>query len=304
MPDKIIISGGTGSIGSYLAPALIDKGFDVFILTRSLEKYTPSNKVKFIKWDMNKPNEIYKDLFEDSKAVINLAGASLGDKRWSPSYKKIIYNSRIDTTRKLVDIINMCNNPPECLLSASGTDAYSDEGDNIITEESQTGDTFLADLCKEWESEALKAQEIGVRVVLSRNGVVLERNNGAFPRLSRLFKFFLGGYLGNGKQWFPWIHITDAVNLTVWAIESGISGVVNNTSPNPETNKNFSKKLAKALHRPCFIGIPGFVLKIVLGEFAEYLLSSHRVVPDKAVANGFQFKFSTLDEALKDLTTN
>ena len=304
MPDKIIISGGTGLIGSHLAEKFKDKGCEIFLLTRSPEKHSSSSEqIKFIKWDQNEANESYKDLFEDAKVVINLAGASVGDKRWTESFKKVLYDSRIKTTRKLVDIINLCGNPPECLLSASGTGAYYNGGDNVITEDSPLGNDFLANLCKDWESEARKAEAKGVRVIISRNGVVLDKDDGALPQLVRPFKFFVGGYLGKGDQWFPWIHIKDMINLTIWAIESELSGVINNTSPNPETNKNFSKKLAKAIHRPCIFGIPAFVLKIVLGEFAETLLVSQRVVPQRALDNGFTFEFDTLDKALANLLT-
>lgn len=302
MPGKIIISGGTGLIGSHLSKKFTDKGCEVFILTRSPEEYSPpSEKIKYIKWDLNESNENYKALFENATAVINLAGASVGSKRWTEDFKKVLYDSRIKTTRKLVDIMNLCTNPPECLLSASGTGAYYDGGDNIITEESPTGNDFLANLCRDWENEARKAEAKGVRVIISRNGVVLDKNEGALPELIRPFKFFVGGYLGKGDQWFPWVHIEDMVNLSVWAIESGMSGVINITSPFPETNKNFSKKLAKAIHRPCILGIPAFALKIVLGEFAETLLTSQRVIPGRATKNGFKFEFDTLDKALNNL---
>lgn len=302
MPGKIIISGGTGLIGSHLSDKFAGMGLEVFILTRSPGKHSSgSRNVKFVKWDENDSNESYIDLFENAKAVINLAGASVGGKRWTEDFKKVLYDSRINTTRKLVDIINLCSTPPECLLSASGTGAYHDGGDSIITEDSPLGNDFLANLCKDWEAEARKAEAKGVRVIISRNGVVLDKEEGALPELIRPFKFFVGGYLGKGNQWFPWIHIRDMVNLSVWAIESGISGVINNTSPAPETNKSFSKKLAKAIHRPCIFGIPKFALKIVLGEFADTLLVSQRVVPEIALDSGFKFEFDTLDKAFNDL---
>lgn len=299
--SNIIISGGTGFIGSRLSVKLAKSGYKIYILSRDPKKESSKHQnLKFVKWDLNQKSEFYKEYFEKSKAVINLAGASIG-KRWTKEYKKELYDSRINTTKKIVDIISICKNPPECMLSASGANAYKDAGDEIITESSPTGDDFLANLCKDWESEANKASSYGTRVIISRNAVVLDKNEGALPQMATPMKFFVGGWQGNGKQFFPWIHIDDILELYAWAIDNDISGVMNSSAPEPVRNKEFCKKLAKALHRPCWTGIPEFMLKIALGEFAESLLVSLRVIPEKALSNGFKFKYPDIDSALKNI---
>lgn len=298
---NIIISGGTGLIGSHLAEKLASSGHKVYILTRDPKKHKAEHSnIEFVKWELHERDEFYKEFFENAYAVVNLAGASIG-KRWNDEYKKVLYDSRIDTTKKIANIILKCENPPRVLLSASGTGAYKDGGDDLIDEDYPIGNDFLARLCKDWEDEALRASGAGTRVIIARNGVVLDKNEGALPQMITPIKFFAGGWQGNGKQWFPWIHIVDIVNMYIWAIESGLSGVMNASSPNPVQNKEFCKTLARFIKRPCFIGIPAFMLKLVLGEFANSLLVSARVIPQKALGMGFKFKYPNLDEALKNL---
>jgi uncharacterized protein len=299
--NKVIISGGTGLIGSHLAKQIAESGYKVYILSRDPKKYTSAHaNIEFIKWELEQKSEFYKEFFEGAKAVINLAGASIG-KRWNDDYKKVLYDSRIDTTKKLVDIIALCEKPPECLVSASGTGAYKDGGDDVIDEDYPLGNDFLANLCKDWESAALRAGEYGTRVVIARNAVVLDNEEGALPELIKPFKLFAGGWQGNGKQWFPWIHIKDIVDMYVWAMDSDIKGAINASSPNPVRNKDFCKQIAKNIHRPCWMGIPGFMLRIALGEFANSLLMSMRVIPKRPLDYGFTFKYPDLNGALTNL---
>lgn len=306
MPGKVIISGGTGLIGTHLCDKLISEGYKVHILTRSPGKHNTDNPlIEYNKWSSDEDALAYKQLFEDSFAIVNLAGASLGAKRWTEDFKKVIYKSRIDTTEKIVEIINLCERKPQCLVSASGSNIYKDNGDDIINEESELDDGFLAKICKDWESAAVKAAEMGVRVVCIRTGVVLDRNEGAIAELKRPFKFFIGGPQGTGNQYLSWIHLKDIIDLYYWAITNpNISGPLNGTSPNPERNKNFCKKLGKALGRPSWLPVPGFALKIVIGEFAESLLVSLRVIPEKALKEGFNFSFPVLEDALNDIFKN
>lgn len=306
MPGKVIISGGTGLIGTHLSDKLTSEGYKVHILTRSPENHSTSNPlVEYNKWSTDNNASDYKNLFEDSAAVVNLAGANLGAKRWTEDYKKIIYDSRIDTTKKIVETINLCEKKPQCLISASGTNIYKDSGNDIIVEGSELENSYIAKICKDWESEASKAKIDGVRVVCIRTSPVLDRSEGAIPELERPFKLFVGGPQGSGIQYFPWIHIKDIIELYYWAITNqNISGPLNGTSPNPERNKDFCKKLAKALGRPSWLPVPGFILKIVLGEFAESLLVSLRVIPETALKEGFKFSFPYLDDALDNILKN
>ncbi len=306
MTRKVIISGGTGLIGTNLCNKLTSEGYKVHILTRSPGKHSSNNQlIEYNKWSVEKDASEYRELFEGSIAVINLAGANLGEKRWTDEFKKVIYNSRIDTTKKIVEVIGLCNKKPLCLISASGTNIYKDNGNNIINEESELDDSFLAKICKDWESAAEKASELDVRVVCVRTGVVLDRNEGAIPELELPFKLFLGGPQGNGKQYFSWIHLKDIIDLYYWAITNqNISGPLNGTSPNPARNKDFCKRLGKALGRPSWLPVPGFALKLVIGEFAESLLVSLRVIPEKALNEGFNFSFPVLENALKDIFKN
>lgn len=306
MPGKVIISGGTGLIGSHLSDKLTSEGYKVHILTRSPEKHSSKNPlVEYNKWSANEDESEYRELFEDSIAVVNLAGANLGAKRWTDDFKKVIYDSRIETTKKIVEAIKLCDNPPKVLVNSSAVGIYQPSGDNKITEDSEKDNGFLAKICIDWENEAYKAIEKGVRVICMRTGVVLDRNEGAIPELETPFNLFVGGPQGSGKQYFSWIHIKDIVDLYYWAItHQNISGPLNGTSPNPERNKDFCKKLGKALGRPSWLPVPGFMLKIVLGEFAESLLVSLRVIPEKALVEGFNFSYPVLENALNNILRN
>jgi uncharacterized protein (TIGR01777 family) len=228
-------------------------------------------------------------------AVVNLAGEPVSQ-RWTAAVKEKIRSSRIDGTRKLVEA--MRKNPPKVLVSASAVGYYGSRGDEVLTESSSPGQDFLGKLAVDWEREALRAEEFGVRVVLLRIGIVLGRDGGALGKMLPIFKMGLGGPIGDGRQWMPWIAIEDLVRMIHFAIENDVRGAMNGSAPNPVTNREFTKALAKAVHRPALFPVPKIALKILYGEMAQILWSSQRAVPEAAVANGFKFDYESVDDAL------
>jgi uncharacterized protein (TIGR01777 family) len=234
-------------------------------------------------------------------AVVNLAGASIGDGRWSTARKGELHSSRIETTRALIAALAKMNARPRVLVSASATGFYGDRGDELLTEESRPGDGFLSTLAKDWEAEALKAEAIGIRVVLARFGVILARDGGALPQMMLPFRFFAGGKIGSGQQWISWITLEDVVEILRFALEKGeIRGPLNVISPQPVQNAEFTKTLASAMHRPALFPAPAFLLRLALGEMADaLLLSSQRVLPKKLQSLGHRFLHEDLKSALR-----
>lgn len=306
MRKKILITGATGLIGTALTRRLCSEGAYVKMLTRNaknakgmFDKHFSLEALDYEKYDT--PNLLAR-ILSDIDVVINLAGANIGGKRWNKEYKRIIYDSRIDLTRLLVSAMQLSDSKPECMINASGVGIYGDTKDELVTEESRPGNDFLANLCKDWEREAMKAVGSGIRVVAIRTGIVLDKTGGALPKLLLPFKFFVGAYQGSGKQWLSWIHIDDIVSLYTYAIENDkLAGPVNGTSPEPVTNKGFVKSAGHILKRNVIVPAPAFALRLAIGEFAESLLTGQRVVPEKAVAAGFKFAFYDLNTALKNL---
>jgi hypothetical protein len=244
-------------------------------------------------WD---PSEL-----DGADAVVHLAGETVAQ-RWTASAKQRIRSSRIEGTRTLVSALGRLPRRPAVLLAASAVGIYGSRGEEILTESSSPGGGFLADLTKEWEAAANTAESLGIRVVNLRFGVVLGRDGGAFPKMVRPFRFGVGGRLGSGRRWMPWIHVEDAVKMIAFALDNAtLRGPLNVTAPNPVTNREFMRRLAAALHRPGFAFVPRFALKIVLGEMAEMLLGSARVLPAVAEAAGFMFRHPDLVSALRDL---
>ena len=306
MSKKIFITGGTGFMGKHIIKKLIERGDSVFILTRNPDKvkalYGNESKVEAINSNEIKSPEQLSKVFEETDVIINLAGANVGDKRWTKEYKEEIYNSRIETTKLIVESIKLCKNKPELLISASGVGIYGFCGEEKINEESDLGKDFLAKVCTDWENEAVKAEESGVRVALIRTGIVLGKNEGALKELMLPFKFFIGAYQGNGKQWLSWIHIEDIVNLYLFVIDNiYLNGAINGTSPNPVRNKEFIETISKFKKTFFIAPVPGFIMKLIAGEFAENLLTGQKVYPEKAIDSGYAFKYSDLNSALKNL---
>ena len=304
MSKKVVIAGATGLIGKHLSMHLAGLGYEIKALVRNPEKAFESLKhynIELIEWDIKMSSESVSPFLEGCDVVINLAGASVAGKRWNDEVKKELYDSRINSTRQLVNAIELCTLKPGTFITACGTGIYGYRGDEDIIEEYSFGNDFLAKLCIDWEKEAFKAEK-NCRVVSMRTGVVLDKNEGALKELMAPFKFFAGGWLGNGKQWFPWIHIKDIIEIYKLSIDNGdINGPINAVSPDTVRNKEFCKELGKAMHRPCFIPVPGFALKIAVGEFAETLLHGQKVIPQKLENLNFPFRFKKLNSALEDL---
>jgi hypothetical protein len=233
-------------------------------------------------------------------AVIHLAGENVAQ-RWSADVKRRIRDSRVLGTRHLVDAIARVQHRPKVLVCTSAIGYYGERGDEILTESSPQGEGFLADICREWEAEADRAVELGLRVVKLRIGFVLGNDGGALGKILPVFRAGLGGRLGSGQQWMPWIHVDDVAETFIHAVENDISGVWNTTSPNPVTNADFTKQLGNVLHRPAMFPVPGFALKLAFGEFGQHMLDSARVIPGAAIAAGYQFRYPELGPALADL---
>lgn len=296
---NILITGGTGFIGSYLRTLLLQDGHLLMIVTRSPEKYKneSAKNQRFVSWDENLAPEM-----EKADVVINLAGASIFGKRWTEEVKEKIYNSRIRCTEQLVSAIEEANNRPSVMISASGADYYGGSGDQILDETTEPGDSFLAKVCFDWEQAARQITDFGVRLATPRIGVVLEEDGGALQQMLLPFKLFVGGPIGSGNQYFPWIHMLDLCRGLIYPIENeNFEGPYNLNAPNPVTMDMFASELASQLRRPSLFRVPEFVLNIVLGEAANPVVTSKRMKPEKLQQHGFEFRFAYLREALGDI---
>ncbi len=289
---KILITGGTGFIGSSLVEELSLSGYELIVLSR--DKHENKNGISFIQWE----SESLKEAVSKADIVINLAGEPIANKRWTGEQKKLIYDSRVAATRLLVRAINSSANKPKKLISASAIGFYGNRYDEIVTESSSCGVGFLADTCKDWEEEANKAE---TNVLILRTGLVLG-SGGALKKMLMPFKMFIGGPLGPGSQYMSWIHLHDMIQLIKFLVENkDVTGIINATSPNPVTNKEFSNVLGSILTRPSFMTAPAFALKLLLGEMASLLLEGQKVLPERALQYGYKFKYSELEGALRSL---
>lgn len=295
---KCVISGGTGFIGRCIVDRLIQGGHYVGVWSRKpgLEK---RNAVQSFSWDplQGEPPE---ESLNKMDAVIHLAGEQVAQ-RWNPKVKQRIRDSRVLGTRRLVDVIARVPHKPGVLVSASAIGYYGDRGDELLTESSGPGSGFLADVCREWEEEGSRAADFGLRVVKLRIGFVLGKDGGALAKMAPAFRAGLGGRLGSGKQWMPWIHAADLADMFVHAAERPISGVWNASAPNPVTNAEFTRQLGSVLHRPTLFPVPAFALKLAFGEIGQHMLDSARVIPNAALKAGYQFRYPDLGPALRDL---
>jgi uncharacterized protein (TIGR01777 family) len=296
---RILITGGTGFIGTYLRKHLLQRGYLVTIVSRNPEKYeseTAQNQ-QFVSWKGDLVGEM-----EKADAVINLAGESIFGQRWTEETKQRIYSSRIDSTRQIVNAIRKANNPPSVLLSASAAGYYGDRGNEVIDETTEAGNDFLARVCIDWEAAAEKVTETGVRLAKPRIGIALEKGGGALQQMLLPFKLFVGGSIGNGEQYFPWIHMLDLCRGITFALENEkLNGAFNLNAPNPVMMDEFAKELGKQLGRPSIMKVPDFLLKLVLGEAAKPITNSLRLKPEKLEKLGFEFRFNHLEIALGDI---
>jgi hypothetical protein len=293
---KIFMTGGTGFVGKTLAPALVRLSHEVSILTRAGKG--ASSGVFWVEGDPTQKGR-WQDAVREHEAVINLAGASIFT-RWTEEAKKAIRESRMLTTRRLVEALQ--GGKVKTFFSTSAIGYYGFHGDETLSEEASPGGDFLALLAKDWEAEAKEAEKKGCRVVLTRFGIVLGEKGGALGQMIPLFNKYLGGPLGSGKQWFSWIHIEDLVRAYLFLLEHPeISGPVNFTAPNPVRNKELSQWLGRILGRPAFLPAPGFMLRLVLGEFGSILLEGQKVIPQKLLQAGFQFQYPEIAPALRQI---
>lgn len=296
---KILVTGSTGSVGSALVPALSTAGHTVCRLVRPGTTATAGSREGFqVRW--NPATGELGGAAVGADAVVNLAGASIADRRWSAARKEELRASRVDSTRALVAALAKMNARPRVLVSASAVGIYGNRGDELLTEESLPGDDFISSLAKQWEAEALKAEAIGIRVVLARFGVALARDGGALPKMMLPFRFFVGGKVGSGRQWMPWISLDDAIDILRFALEHGeVRGPLNVVAPQPIQNVDFTKALAHAMRRPALFPAPAFALRLFFGEMADaLLLSSQRAVPGKLQKLGYGFLHPALHGAL------
>ncbi len=293
---KVFIAGGTGFIGSSIIPALLKEGYEVQVLVRNKEKAKKLPSSCKVIWGNPTKSGEWQKYLEETDIAINLAGQNIFS-RWTKAYKKLILESRIKSTENIVSSLKKS----ALLINASAVGYYGDKGDTLVTEDSLPGDDFLAKTCIEWEKRALKAKEKDAKIIIARLGVVLGRTGGMLPKILPIFKLGLGGTLGKGNQWFPWIHIKDLVSAILFLIKKEKEGIYNFVSPNPVTNKEFTKTLGKVLKRPTLLPVPVFMMKLIFGELANIITCSIRAYPKNLLELGFKFKFETIEDALKDL---
>src|SRR5262245_36720346 len=298
---KILITGATGLIGRAICQSLVNEDSQVLVLSRRLPAAIGLTGVSAIRWEPEAESPP-AEAWEGVEAVIHLAGESVAGARWTEEQKRRIRDSRVKGTRNLVAGIRVAPNRPKILISASAVGFYGDRGDEILNESSDPGSGFLSEVCLDWEVEAALARELGVIVTLVRIGVALSPSGGALEKILTPFKLGLGGRLGSGRQWFPWVHVDDITGIFRHALKSSaIAGPVNAVAPGIVTNEEFTRELAAALNRPVFFPAPEFALRVLMGEMAEAILSSQRVVPQVALDTGYQFKYPNLRPALESI---
>jgi uncharacterized protein (TIGR01777 family) len=292
---KVAITGATGFIGRALCRELAQRGHQIVALTRDLQRArSVLPGAEAIEWSGSQAA-----VLPPVEAVVNLAGETVAG-RWTPEKKQRIRDSRVEGTRRLVEAICRAEQEPAALVSASAVGYYGERGEEILTEKSAPGSGFLADVCREWEAEAARAETAGTRVTCLRLGIVLDRDGGALEQMLLPFRLGIGGPLGSGRQWMPWIHRADVIGLMLFALETAsLSGALNVSAPEPVRNRDFGRTLGKVLHRPALLPAPGFALRLLLGEFASEVLGSRRVVPERAQALGYTFQYPQLEPALR-----
>lgn len=298
---RVIITGGTGLIGKQLASNLSDK-YEVVVLTRSPEKYRslmPAT-IQLVQWD-GKTTAGWGNLVDGAFAIINLAGAGIADKRWTDARKRLIIDSRVNAGWAVVAAVEQAVQKPQVVLQASAVGYYGNHhGDQLLTEQSLANGGFTAEVSAPWEASSKAVEAMDVRRVILRTGVVLSKYDGALAKMTLPFKLFVGGALGNGSQWIPWIHITDQIAAIRYLMEdANAQGVYNLTAPTPVTNRVMAQTIGRILKRPAFFPMPSIVLKLLLGEMSDIVLDGQRVIPQQLLAQGYQFHYTELDVALK-----
>lgn len=299
---KIIITGATGLIGKKLSELLHQKGYYVISFTRNTEKSKELLPFadEHIKWTANIEDEWHQKI-EDAFAVVNLAGTSIGGKKWTKEYKNEILSSRIDATNSIVGSINNARLKPKVLLNVSAIGYYNDNPEIENDEKSPNGNNFLSEVTRNWENAAKKVSG-EVRLIIPRLGVVLDKNEGALPKMLAPYKYFAGGPVGSGRQYISWIHIEDLVNIFIWAIENeNISSIINCVAPNPVKMNEFAKITGKILGKPSFLRVPAFIIKLILGEASILILNGSKVISNVLLQNKYKFQYNDLETALTNI---
>lgn len=301
---KIAITGATGFVGSYLVKRLQAEGEQIIILTRNVnhaDRVFPKSafpNVEIIAYNPHQSGD-WQKVISGCDGVVNLAGASIGEGRWTPERKQEIINSRKIGTQKLVEAIANAEQKPSVLVNASAIGYYGTSETATYEESSSPGNDFLSEVCVAWEAEAQKVKDLGVRLAILRFGVVLGMG-GAIAKMLPVFKLFAGGTIGTGKQWFSWIEVDDLVNLIVAALKQPeIQGVYNATSPNPVRMSEFCHTLGDVVHRPSWLPVPAFALELLMGDAAMVVLEGQKVLPKRTLESGFTYKYPDLKSALK-----
>ena len=292
---RVLITGATGLVGTALQASFAETGHEMLLASRGEPKGP-----EYIQWDIETGFSMPERL-EELDAVVHLAGESVFGLRWTDEKKKAIRDSRVLGTRSVVDAISKLKDKPKVLVAASAIGFYGERGDEEMTESAAAGDTFLADVSKQWESESRRAEDAGIRTVLLRTGIVLSKEGGALGTMLTPFKMGVGGVVGSGNQWMSWIEIDDHIAAIDYAIENeNLRGAINSTSPHPVTNQDFTKTLGEVLYRPTFLPVPEFVVSMALGEMGdELLLTSTKVLPKRLLDAGFEFKYPDLKSAIE-----
>ena len=298
---NVFITGGTGFLGAAMTEKLLAEGHLVTILSRSRQNRPVRAGLSYTEGNPTRSGSWQEEICEHD-VVINLAGASIF-RPWNKKNKEAIYKSRIHTTRNIVEAIAKHTDKEITLLNGSAVGYYGFNDDKELDESCMPGDDFLATVVKDWETEAIRAEKNGARVVLCRIGVILGKDGGALSKMLSVFKWGIGSPLGSGSQWFSWVSLPDLVNMFLFLIENkSISGPVNCTSPNPVTNREMTKALGKALHRPAILPpVPAFVIKGILGEFSDVFVKGQKVIPKILLENGFDFEFPEIEDAFAHL---
>src|SRR5687767_1708360 len=294
---RVLITGASGLIGTALQKSFVEKDYEVLLASRKEPK-----SANEIQWN---PDTGFNDedlrRLEGLDAVVHLAGESISGLRWTDEKKKAIRDSRVRGTRTIIEAFARLEKKPKVSISGSATGFYGDRGDSEMNESNSAGDTFLSEVCKEWEAESRRAEDMGIRTVLLRTGIVLSKDGGALATMLTPFKLGVGGVVGSGKQWMSWISLDDVVGIINFVLENeDMHGPVNAVSPNPVTNAEFTKALGKELYRPTILPLPEFAVNLFFGEMGDaLLLDSTRVVPKRLLEAGYEFKFTDLRPALR-----
>ncbi len=300
---RVVVTGATGLIGKALCKKLVEKGYQVVVFSRdpAAARRSVPGTAEYLAW-MPAEDGPWAKAIDGAHAVISLAGASVAGKRWSESYKREIRDTRVIGTRGLVGAMAKAGTKPRVFASGSAVGYYGFRDDTPLDERAAPGGDFLSKVVQEWEQEALKAEAQGVRTAIVRTGIVLDRREGALPLLALPFRMFVGGPVLPGTQWFSWIHLADVVGIILLALEDErVSGPINAAAPEPQTNRDFSKTLGKVLGRPSLMPVPGFALRVIVGEFGETLTTGQRVIPRLAQELGYQFQYPTSEQALREI---